>query len=73
MASATLATEETSRQEDAAARPLGRPSIPPGTDAEGNYSNHEDHQNGMTLFCAVLAANTSNTTVEDTDQTRALR
>ena len=72
-ASATLATEEASGQEYEAARPPGRPSIPPGTDNEANNFDPEDHQNGMTLFSAVLAPNTFNTKVEDTDYTRALR
>ena len=68
-----MATEESSGQYDAAARPPGRPSIPPGIDDEANNGDPEDHQNGMTLFSAVLAPNTFNTTVEDTDYTRALR
>ena len=72
-ASATLATEETSGKEDAAARQPGRPSIPPGAYDESNNGDPENHQNGMTLFSAVLAPNTFNITVEDTDHTRALR
>ena len=68
-----MATEETSGQEDAAARPPGRPLIPPGTDDEANNGDLEDHQNGMTLFSAVLAPNSFNTTVEDTNYTRAHR
>ena len=68
-----MATEETSVQEDAAARPPGRPSIPPGTDDEANNGDPEDHQNGMTLFSAVLVPNSFNKTVEDTDYTRAHR
>ena len=68
-----MATEETSGQDDAAARPPGRPSIPPGTDDEANNGDPKDHQNGMTLFSAVLAPNSFNTTAEDTDYTRAHR
>ena len=64
---------EKSGQEDASARPPGRPSIPPGTDAEANNGNPKDHQNGMTIFSDVLAPNTYNTTVENIYQTRALR
>ena len=72
-ASATLPTEETSGQEDAAATKPGRPSIPPGTYAEANNGDPEDHLKGMALFSTVLAPNTSITTVEDTDLTRALQ
>ena len=68
-----MATEETSGQEDAAARPPGRPSIPPVTDDESNNGDPEDHKNGMTLFSAMIAPNSFNTTVEDTDCTRAHR
>ena len=68
-----MATDETSGQEDTATSPTSRPSIPSGIDAEANNGDHKYHQNGMTLFSAVLAHNTSNTTVEDTDLTRALR
>ena len=72
-ASATLSAEETSGQDDAAARPPCKHSIPPGTDDEANNGDPEDNQNVMTLFSAVLAPNTFNTMVEDTDYTRAHR
>ena len=55
-----MSTEETSGQEDSAARPPGRHSIPPGTDAEANNGDPEYHLNGTTLFSDVLAPNTSN-------------
>ena len=72
-ASATLMNVDISGQDDAVAGPSGGDTIAPDTDYEANDGNPEDHQYNVTPFSAVLAHNTSNTTMLELDQAAALR
>ena len=62
-----------SGQDDAVAGPSGGSTIAPSTDSEANDGDPEDHQYNVTPFSAVLAPNTSNTTMLELDQAAALR
>ena len=62
-----------SGRDDAVAGPSGGATIAPNIDYEENDGDLEDHQSNVTPFSAVLAPNTSNTTMLELDQAAALR